>query len=51
MEELKILLENRKDKNPVTYVGNSGIQWTVLHGAAYEGKVIINKSIREVSLV
>ena len=43
LEKLKILLENRKDKNPVTYVSNLGIQWTVLHGAAYEGKVIIHK--------
>ena len=44
LEKLKILLENRKDKNPVTYVANDGVGYTVLHGAAYEGKVIIHKS-------
>ena len=44
LEKLKVLLENRKDKNPVTYINTLGAGITVLHGAAYEGKVIIHKS-------
>ena len=44
LEKLKILLENRKDKNPVTHINTLGGGFTVLHRAAYEGKVIIHKS-------
>ena len=43
LEKLKVLLENRKDKNPVTYINTLGAGITVLHGAAYEGKVIIHR--------
>ena len=47
MEKLKILFENRKDKNPVTYISDNGIQWTVLHRAASEGHVNIIRWYRE----
>ena len=48
MEKLKILLENRKDKNPVTYINTNGAGITVLHGAAYEGHVNIIRWYKDV---
>ena len=48
LEKLKILLENRKDKNPVTYVFPDGVGVTVLHGAAYEGHVNIIRWYKDV---
>ena len=47
LDKLKVLLETREDKNPVTYVGNLGIGWTVLHGAGYFGHVNIIKWFHE----
>ena len=46
LDILKILLNNRQDKNPVVWVGNStGSEYTVLHYAAYLGKLDIFKNI------
>ena len=36
-----MLLEKRKDKNPVIYIDNLGNGWTVLHLSAELGKVEI----------
>ena len=44
LDILKILLNNRQDKNPVVWVGSStGSEYTVLHYAAYRGKLGIIK--------
>ena len=47
LERLKVLLETRKDKNPVVYVGNLGSGFSVLEGAAYQGHVNIIKWYQE----
>ena len=47
LERLKVLLETRKDKNPVVYVGNTGTRFSVLDSAAYLGHVNIIKWYQE----
>ena len=47
LERLKVLLENRKDKNPVVYVTNYGDGFSILELAAYEGHVNIIKWYHE----
>ena len=40
-------MENRRDKNPVTYISNTGAGFSVLHGAAYGGHVNILRWFHE----
>ena len=47
LERLKVLLETREDKNPVVYVDNSGVGFSVLDVAAYYGHVNIIKWYQE----
>ena len=41
LEKLKVLLEKREDKNPVIFLGNTGVEFSVLDASAYFGKVDI----------
>ena len=47
LERLKVLLETREDKNPVVYVTNLGVGFSVLDSAAYLGHVNIIKWYQE----
>ena len=47
LERLKVLLETREDKNPVVYVGSTGIILSILDLAAYHGHINITKWYRE----
>ena len=47
LERLKVLLETREDKNPITYVGGLGTGFSILDLAAQLGHVNITKWYQE----
>ena len=44
---LKLILEKSQEKNPGIYVGSTGVTFTVLHRAAWFGKLSIIKLFKD----